>query len=197
MSALNITLKQGKTFTRVYRWGAEPVVFKPVTAITQAAPAVVTAAAHGLPAEWAGSLVSVEGMTEINALNDPPRASDFTRLLTVDINSVSLPNVNSSDFTEYLSGGYLRFFTPVDMAGFTARMKIKSRPGGTEYISLVSPGDIVIDNVAKTITVTISATATAALTFPYGVYDLELVSPGGVVTEIAAGDVELVKEVTA
>lgn len=197
MSALDITLKQGKTFSRVFRWGAEPSVFAPITAITKAGQALVTAVAHGLPPEWAVAVVSVQGMTEINCPNGGARASDYTRAQTVDANTVRLPDVNSAEFTEYLSGGYLRYFTPKDLAGYTARMKIKSRPGGTEYVSLVSPVGIVLDNAAKTITVTITAAATALLTFKNAVYDLELESAGGVVTEIASGAVELVKEITA
>jgi hypothetical protein len=166
---VNITIKQGKTFTRVFSWAAEPVVFKAITAIPRTAPAQVTCPAHGMPAVWMTAIESVVGMVEINSENDPPRASDYMRAETVDPNTVRLPDVNAAEFSAYVSGGYLRFYTPVDMAGYTARMKIKSRPGGTEYASLTSPGDIVIDDVAKTITVTITAAATALFTFPYGV----------------------------
>lgn len=197
MSSLDITLKQGKTFSRVFRWGADPSVFAVISAISQAGQALVTATGHGLPAEWAVAPVSVLGMIEINCANGGERASDYTRAQTVDVNTVRLPDINSAEFTAYLSGGYLRYFTPVDLTGFIARMKIKSRPGGTEYVSLVSPTGIVIDNVAKTITVTITAAATALLTFRNAVYDLEMESPGGVVSEIAAGAVELIEEVTA
>lgn len=198
MSALDITLKQGKTFSRVFRWGSEPSVFAAISAITKAGQAVVTATTHGMPTpEWMAAVVSVLGMTEINCEHGGVRASDYTRAQYIDANTVRLVDVNSAEFTTYLSGGYLRFFTPVDLTGYTARMKIKNRPGGTEYLSLVSPTDIVLDTAAKTITVTVSATATALLTFKNAVYDLELVSAGGIVTEIASGGIALVKEVTA
>jgi hypothetical protein len=60
----------------------------------------------------------------------------------------------------------------------------------------VSPTDIVLDDTAKTITVTISAADTAAYDFTTGVYDLELVSSGGVVTQLLAGNVTVGSEVT-
>jgi hypothetical protein len=57
-------------------------------------------------------------------------------------------------------------------------------------------GKITIDNVAKTISLTLSATATAAYIFTSAVYSLELVSSGGEVTPFATGSITLVKEVT-
>jgi len=44
--------------------------------------------------------------------------------------------------------------------------------------------DIALDDVTKTITLTIDAVDTAALTVKRGVADLELVSAGGVVTKL-------------
>lgn len=195
--SIDITIKQGKTFTQVFRWGVEPVVFKAITAIPNTAPCTLTVPTHGLPAVWAVAIESVEGMTELNAQSDPPRARDYYRAETVDPNTIKLPDVNPASFGVYESGsGYIRYYTPVDLTGYTARMKIKSRPGGTEYVSLVSPTDIVIDAAAKTIAVTITAAATALLDFQNAVYDLELVQASSVY-EIASGAVELVKEVTA
>jgi hypothetical protein len=54
----------------------------------------------------------------------------------------------------------------------------------------------VLDNTAKTITITISADQTALLTFKTAVYSLEMVSLDGVVTEIMGGKITLEPEVT-
>lgn len=56
---------------------------------------------------------------------------------------------------------------------------------------------IVVDNTTKVITLNISATDTAAITWKKGVYDLELVSSGGVVTVLLSGKVSVELEVTA
>ena len=66
----------------------------------------------------------------------------------------------------------------------------------TTLASLVSPTDITLDDTNHTITVLISATATAAYTFTSGVYDLELASSGGVVTRLLEGNVTVESEVT-
>ena len=69
----------------------------------------------------------------------------------------------------------------------------------TALVSLTSPsGGIVVDDTAKTITITIAASVTAAYTFTTGVYDLELVSPAAtpVVTKLLSGNVIVQGEAT-
>lgn len=193
---LNLTVLQGDTFTRVIRWETLPFIYKAITAITQAAPAVVTAVGHGLKTGWRAAVVSVRGMRQINAENDPPRDSDFKQVTYVDPNTVSFNKINSADYNAYTSGGYLQFYTPVDMAGYTARMTIKDRIGGTVLHTLTSPTDIVIDNTEHTITVTISAVVTASWTWTSGTYDLEMVSPTSAVAKLYKGSITVSKEVT-
>jgi len=109
---------------------------------------------------------------------------------TVEFNSVTPVDDNGRAWSAYTSGGFLMFYTPKSLAGYTARMDIKDKIGGTVWASSEiadSPLDIidlVVDDATKTITMTISATDTAALTAKKGVADLELVSPGGVVTKL-------------
>jgi hypothetical protein len=198
----DFTILQGKTFEHVLRWEALPFVYKAITAITQTLPCRITATAHGMLDGWRVAVVSVKGMTQINAENSPPKAKDFHRATVIDANTVELNDVNSADYKPYTSGGYLQFYTPVDLTGYTARMKIKDRVGGTVLASSEvadTPLDtitITLDDVEATITITISATDTAALTWTKGVYDLELVSSGGVVTQLLSGKIAVEKEVT-
>lgn len=194
----NFTIVQGKTFSQVLRYEAPPIVYKPITAIAQTAPARITCTGHGVPDGWRVCVQSVKGMKQINASNTPPKASDYHKATVVDANTVELNDVNAADFTAYQSGGYLVFNTPVDLSAFTsARMSIKDKVGGTELLRLdTSNSRIALNNSAKTITLTVDATTTAGLTWTKGVYDLELVSAGGIVTALMAGAVTVAKEVT-
>jgi hypothetical protein len=197
-----LIIQKGKTFSRVIRWESEPFLYKAITAITKAAPAVITSATHGIPDGWRVAIVSVQGMTEINAErpSDSLRASDFHRATVVDANSISINDINSSEFTTYTSGGYIQLFTPVDLTGYTARMDIRAtETSATALLELNTnpPGPdtrIVIDNSAKTITLTISA-ADTVVTWKNGVYDLELVS-GSTVTQLLKGAITVDGEVT-
>jgi len=197
----NFVILQGETFQRVIRWETPPFVYKAISAISRAAPAVITSTGHGLTNGWRAAVVSVLGMTDINAKHSPPRESEFQQVTVVDPNTVSLNNVNSAIFSPYTSGGYLQYYTPVNLAGYIAKMEIKDRVGGTVLMTLSSNlGDnrILLDPSGNTITLNIAAadTVSSLLTWTKGVYDLEMTGPSGAVTRIFTGNIAVSKEVT-
>ena len=196
----DITIRRGETWTRVLRWESAPFVYSAITAITKTAPVQITSPTHGLVTGWRAAVVSAGGMRQINAKTFPPRSTDFHKVTRVDANIITMNDVNSADFTAYTSGGFLVSYTPVSLDGFSARMMIREtvESTGDPLVSLVSPDDIELDDADHTITVTISAAATAALEFSTGVYDLELVSGDAtpVVTRLLSGNVIVIPEVT-
>jgi hypothetical protein len=193
----DLEIQQGKTFSRVLRWEAPPVLYKAITGITNGAPVRLTVPSHDIPNNWRAAVQSVKGMTQINAVNTPPKAKDFNRVTVVDADTVEFNTINASEFSIYKSGGYLVFNTPVDLTGMTARMTIKDRVGGSVLDTLTTEtGGISVDTATNTINLLISATDTAAYEWQKGVYDLELISSGGVVTLLLFGAVAVVREVT-
>jgi hypothetical protein len=86
----------------------------------------------------------------------------------------------------------------INLTGYTARMQVRSAYDATSTIlSLTSSSGITLGGAAGTIAITASATVTAALTAPWaGVWDLELVSGGGVVTRLLEGAATVSPEVT-
>lgn len=193
----DLTIYKGKTFQQVVRWEASPIIYKPITAISQGAPVVVTCPNHGIPDQWRVAIQSVKGMTDINASDDPPRDRDYHQATVIDSNTVSFNTINSLGFKTYTSGGVLRYLTPVSITDFDARMSIKDKVGGTELLRLdVSNSRIILDPTNYTITLTIDATTTAALSFLRGVYELELQSPGGIVSSLLFGKINVEQEVT-
>lgn len=193
----SLTILQGKTFDLLIRWETEPIVYKEITGISQAAPCVIDCVGHGVPDGWRVAVVSVRGMTQINAKNTPPRSTDYHVVTVAGTDEIELNAVNSAGYSAYTSGGYVQYYTPQDLTGYTARMSIKDRVGGTELLSLTSANSrIVIDVGADTIQLHIDAVDTETETWTSGVYDLELVSSGGVVTSLLYGNVILSKEVT-
>ena len=87
----------------------------------------------------------------------------------------------------------------VNLTGYTARMALRSAfTSSTTVLSLTTEnGRISLGEVAGTITLTVAAADTAALTAPQtGVYDLELVSGAGVVTRLVQGTFNVTPEVT-
>ena len=95
-------------------------------------------------------------------------------------------------------------FENFDLSGFTARMHIR-RTIDTAILKITSTtenGRIAINpNIAgaptrnNEISLMITAADTAGITTS-GVYDLEIISAGGVVSKVIRGDVTLIPEVT-
>ena len=196
MADKEILIQKGKTFTLVVRWETEPIIRKAITAISFATGAPrLTVPSHGIPDGWRGAIYGVKGPKQINAQNSPPRSTDYQTLTVIDANTLELNGVtpvddNGTDWPAYVSGGFVQFYTPQSLSGYTARMDIKDKIGGTVWASSEvadTPNDIitiVVDDATKTVTLTIDATDTAALTAKKGVADLEMVSSGGVVTKL-------------
>jgi hypothetical protein len=85
----------------------------------------------------------------------------------------------------------------VNLAGYTARMQIRSTAASaTTTLSLTTENSRIALGAAGTITLSISATDTAAITAGRYVYDLELVSAGGIVTRLLQGVVTVSANVT-
>ena len=122
-----LTILQGKTYEKVIHWEVEPIVYKPITGITQTAPAVVTCVGHGVPDGWRVAVVSVKGMTQINAKNSPPKDSDYVIAKVLTTDTLELNTVNAADFKAYTSAGYVQYNTPQDLTSYTARMSIKDK----------------------------------------------------------------------
>ena len=200
----DLTILKGRTFTLVLRWETTPIVYKAITAIEQSAPARLTVPGHGCVDGWRAAVTGVKGMTEINAEANKVRSADYQTVTIVDANTIEFNELDASGFKAYVSGGFLQYLTPVDLTGYTGRMKIKDKVGGTVLLSTESGDtpldviDITLDTSAKTITLTIAASATDDITWTRGVYDLEMVSNDvePTVVSLLTGRVSVVKEVT-
>jgi hypothetical protein len=196
MTESEIEVRQGKTFSKTLRWGAKPFLYKAITDIDQVAPVLITVPIHGLPDGWPAAVVSVKGMTEINALKGGKDfVKDYNKITLEDANTISINDINAAEYSVYTSGGYVMALTPVDLAGYSARFVIKDRIGGTVLATIDEADGIDIDNTAKTITLTIAASATDDWTFKSGVFELEMESSGGQVTTIYAGTIAVIPEV--
>lgn len=210
--AQDLTIKQGKTFTLVIRAETDPVIRKPITGISLSSGAPrITAAAHSVTNGWRGYVTRVKGMVRINAENTPAKATDFHPMTLIDSNTIEFNDITPVDdkgveWPSYLSGGFLEFFTPIDLAGKTVRMKIRTKQDKTSDLLVSSEaGDtpknvlsLVADNTNKTITLTIKATDTDDFVWKTGYYDIELVGPtADDVLELANGKVTVTREVTA
>lgn len=187
---INYKVYQGSTFKEIFRWESSTKVYKPITSISQNAPCQLEVIGHDIPTGWRFSISNVVGMKEIN--------TDTQHIATaIDADTISINALNSIGYSAYTSGGIITYNAPVDLVGMTGRMQVREKlDSPTTILELTTEnGGIVIDNTNKTISINITATQTAALTFSSAVYSLELVKDQ-VVTPFITGSLSLVKEVT-
>lgn len=85
-----------------------------------------------------------------------------------------------------------------DLTSYTARMQVRTNvESSSTLLSLTSAaGNIVLGGAAGTVAVTVSASTMAGIIAGSHVYDLEVVSSGGVVTRILEGKFRVKAEVT-
>ncbi len=181
----------GETFVATFRWETPQITSTPITAISKAAPAVVTATANGMVDGWRAAVVSALGMTEINATRYPPEGRDWHKGTVLTANTVQFNSLNSGDFSAYTSGGFLVYYTPQSLASASAVMTIRDAPTtGNVLLTLTSSplAGIVLDDTAKTIVVTF---ATAALAWVSGFYALDLTDSTGKITQLSTGAITI------
>lgn len=174
----NPIIEQGATFNPVLRYSSPDFTIIPVTAVTKSARAHVTAVAHGIVGKTKVFISGVAGMKQINS-RDLTRIDKAYTATPVDSDHLSL-DVDSSEFSAYISGGELVYNTPVNLVGYTGLLEIRPVKGSsTILVSLTtSNGGLTLGGAAGTIQPFISSTDTALYTWLTGVVDLELTSPG-------------------
>lgn len=87
---------------------------------------------------------------------------------------------------------------PVDLTGCTARMQVRAAVDAADVLLELTTenGRILIGGLAGTVTLRLTAAETAAITWPRGVYDLEVVHADASVRRLVAGSIKLSPEVT-
>ena len=174
--------------------------FTPITGMSKTAPLRVTAVGHGIPDLWYAAVVDAGGMKELNADDSNNlRDSDFHQITVIGADTVDFIEVSAASFKTYTSGGYLAYFVPMVLSGYTsARMDIKKRVGGDVELALsTTAGTLEIDDPANTLWIRLGDADLATLEAREYVFDIELISATAVDAICSADSVfEVLPEVT-
>lgn len=189
---LNFKIYQGSTFREVFRWESSTKVYKPIQAITNSAPVVITAENHEIPLGWRTKVVSVGGMKEINSADD-----QYYLVTETTANTVTLNEINSLKYSPYTTGGVLEYNEPVPLHGYVARMQLRPKVNSDTIIDSLTTenGKLILDQENSVITIQIPSYVTQDYDFNIAFYSLELVS-GIEVIPFINGTITLIKETT-
>ncbi|WP_313105067.1 hypothetical protein [Stutzerimonas nitrititolerans] len=184
----NLHIVQGATLRDTLRLMQPRYEYRPITAIG-GSPLRLTVD-HGLPGHWLAWVEGANGMQGLNrSLRELPHRVTVVDAGTLEINALSA-------FGLAPSGGQMIYKPPVDLTGAQARMQIRSGIGGGLLLELTTENGGLAITGPGTITRTLSAAETAALTWTEGVYDLEVEYADGTVQRYLQGKVTVSREVT-
>jgi len=186
---LDLHIVQGSTLRDTLRLMQPRYEYRPITALG-GSPLRLTVD-HGLPGNW---LAWVEGVNGMQGVNRSPRTERPHRITVVDASTLEINALSAFGLNP--SGGQLIYKPPVDLTGATARMQIREQVGGTVLLELTTENGGLAISGPGTITRTLSATQTAALTWTEAVYDLEVEYADGTVQRYLQGAVTVSREVT-
>ncbi len=197
---LLVSVRKGADADIALRLETSILKFSAISAMTQSAPLRVTSTGHGLLDQWHAAIVDAQGMTELNAVeSNAIMDSEFHQISVVDANTVAFNGISSAGFRPYTSGGYLAYYEPMDMSGYTsARMDIKTRVGGNVELALnTADGTLEIDAASSTLFIRLTEGSLDALSAREYFFDVELVGPSAVDAICSAESVfEVLPEVT-
>lgn len=170
----DLYLQQGKTQPLVLRCETVPIVYKTISAIQKSAPIRMTLNnTTGLLDGWR---VAVTGVKDIDTEANKVKDKDYHAVTLIDATTIEINDINAVGFKTYASGGVLQFNTPLDLAGYDARLEIRNKKNGDTvlYTMTVTNKLIAIDNALKTVTLYFDAVPFSDLTWKKGYYELEL-----------------------
>lgn len=186
-----ITLYQGISFSKTWRWGIGPLVYKAITASPKSTPLRFTVTAHAVPPGWSVAFRDVGGFAgSPNAPQGPLQCDAFFSATVIDANTIELNEVDGGALGIYTSGGQLVYFTPVSLSSSTGQLNIYDTPAalGAVRVPLLSVV-VTLDDTLKTIVGALTAVQTAGLLKQQYDYDLTITN-GSNVSLLEQGTVE-------
>lgn len=92
----DIELRRGATFVLHVRWETTPWLYAAIASISLTAPVTITSAAHAIPDGWKVAVVDAKGLTQLNAKNNPPKASDMRRATVVSATQIQFNEISAT-----------------------------------------------------------------------------------------------------
>jgi hypothetical protein len=174
----------GTTVRFVYRWGAAPLIYVPVT-VSSLTPLQFTATAHGIPDGWSVAIADLASIPQLIAKSWPPTSCDYRQVRVVDANTIEFNTIDAARINGAMAAtGKVAYETPTNLASMTGTFTVDG---------FVTPFTPVFDNTAKTITITISALQSATLTAGQSLsFELLVVDSGLAVTQLDFGQIEVI-----
>jgi hypothetical protein len=192
-----VEIYQGKTLELEFRLASDVWVYRAITAISAAAPAVITALAHGVPEGW--SIWITGARRAMGAINRVPAQDPPYRARVLDVDRIELNSINATRLGPYEGGATLEYQEPVSVAGASARLVLRESASTNPVVDVRSSDtapQITVDGAQQVVRATLLPATTQALAFTYGLYEVEITLADGRVLPLAYGSVRVHPDLT-
>lgn len=195
-----ISIYRGETFEFGIMYAEDEFMspYPVITGMPATAPVRLYVADHGIPDGWPVRIACMKSPSE---LNTPDDAWVYPKV--IDADTLELNDVNAHCWRPFSGTGLLIVPKPADITGWRCRAQVRKRADGELLWSwdsdpLQNPDSLVIvDTALSQFVLTMSATQTELLDWNKGVYDAEVIAPGGQVYKLVSeSQIEVIREVT-
>lgn len=189
-----VDMDQGSRFLVTINWYGGGNFFAPIEEIDPGYPTKIRVTGHQLPSSSATPVI-ISGVQGAEILNS--RNSAIMMCERVDADYFTVPA--STVTCEWIPGtGEITYNLPTDLTNMTARCQIRSKWHAGSFIHefTTENGGIVLDANDGSIQLEALSAATKDLNFTKAYGDIEVITPGGVVTRVARLIVNFSREMT-
>lgn len=184
-----ITIYRGETFEFGILYAEDEFMspYPVVTAMVQTAPVRLTVVGHGIPDGWPVRIACVRAPEELNTPED-----SWVYPKVIDADTIELNDMNANCWRTFSGPGVLIVPKPADLTGWHCRAQVRNKVGGDLLFSWHSdPSEspdapVIVDVALSQFVLTMTAAQSEALDWSKGVYDAEVISPGGQVYKLTA-----------
>jgi len=190
----NVPIVQGSDWYLTVNWYGGGTFRAPIEEITAGYPTLIRVTAHSLPSS-SDTPVIISGVEGMEILNSKDTGIELVKRIDADTFEVPV-STRGKDWT--MDTGEITWYKPTDITDYTARCQMRKRWHSANYVFELTTENngIVLDANDASIQLQLTAAQTATIVDDILVYDVELVSPGGTVTQVFRGSIKVDRENT-
>ncbi len=193
---IELCILQGKTLEFALQYAEDHFTYCDIVAVPSLVPVQLSVPSHGIPDGWPVTIQCVRRPDELNG--------DYLATVidddTIEINDL----VGSCWRHQWSAGGHVRYPTPQDITGWSARATLRRRVGDDSAVLTFHSdpaqnpdGLIIVDPAEHSFTLKLDEAAAKQLQPMVGVWDAEVIDPAGnVFALVGVSPFEIAAEVT-
>jgi hypothetical protein len=177
-----ITIRKGSSYLLATRWEQSVVRYVPITNVSNTAPVVITAPAHGMPDGWRFAVSGIKGGGDaLNAKHAPPKDRDYFEAKVLDEDTIEINAVNGAGWPAFVSGGILQFNLPIDLSDVSVVLQVQetAEKSSPVLIELSTANGTIFTGAEGMVSAIFSPADTELLEIPSAFFDMEITFSGG------------------